>query len=146
MIDAHVVFLKLFLIQFDLFDKQCEWVFRKNEPNNSQGKASLRSLYAYFIDKELADIGATAAKFAKDPKKEFENMWNKMSSAEREGRDDAFEKTKGNDGWCSAKKLKFPRPSVPQGALVYGAYGWKGVRLDAANKNSSIGVPTKITW
>ncbi|TID07094.1 hypothetical protein CH35J_001664 [Colletotrichum higginsianum] len=94
---------------------------------NSQGKASLRSLYAYFIDKELADIGAKTAKFAQDARKEFENKWDRMSSAKIEGRDDAFENSKGHDSWCTAKKLKFPRPSVTQGASVYGAYGWKGV-------------------
>ncbi|KAK6215590.1 hypothetical protein QIS74_08609 [Colletotrichum tabaci] len=131
MINAHVVFLNLLLIQFDLdcyeFDKQYLWVSRRDEPKNSQGKASLRSLYAYFIDKELADIGATAAKFAQGARKEFENKWDRMSSAETEGRDDAFEKSKGYDSGCTAKKLKFPRPSVTQGASVYGAYGWKGV-------------------
>lgn len=125
------------------FDKQYKWGSRTDEPKNSGGTASLRSLWAFFIDQELDQIEDKAATWANDAKKSFDNKWktNTLTKDEKDWREDAF----GITGFATPAKVKFPRPAgLAAGASVYGAYGWNEVTFDAANKNPNIGVPVKI--
>lgn len=124
------------------FDRQYTWGTHAGEPKNSAGTPSLRSLWAFFIDKELNDIEANTAAWAKNAKTKFDKKWKKLSKAEREWREDAF----GTNGFATADKMKFPRPAgLPAGASIYGAYGWNDVTFDASNQNPNIGTPIKIT-
>ncbi|KAI8245040.1 hypothetical protein K4K53_002927 [Colletotrichum sp. SAR 10_77] len=125
------------------FDQQYKWGTRAGEPKNSKGDPSMRSLWAYWIDKELGDIEALAAAWATQSATVFDQKFpkNKRSAAEEKWRNDAF----GTNGFATAAKLKFPRPAgLPAGASIYGAYGWKDVTFDASNQNPNIGVPDKI--
>ncbi|KAI8159249.1 hypothetical protein K4K49_000750 [Colletotrichum sp. SAR 10_70] len=108
------------------FDQQYKWGTRAGEPKNSKGDPSMRSLWAYWIDKELGDIEALAAAWATQSATVFDQKFpkNKRSAAEEKWRNDAF----GTNGFATAAKLKFPRPAgLPAGASIYGAYGWKDV-------------------
>ncbi|KAI1843073.1 hypothetical protein JX266_010762 [Neoarthrinium moseri] len=126
------------------FDKQYKWGSRTDEPKNSAGTASLRSLWAFFIDKELGEIEDKAATWATDAKVNFDKKWDlkTLTKDEKDWRDDAF----GTTGFATPAKMKFPRPAgLPAGASAYGAYGWNDVTFDASNQNPNIGTPTKIT-
>ncbi|KAK1851200.1 hypothetical protein CCHR01_06135 [Colletotrichum chrysophilum] len=125
------------------FDQQYKWGTRAGEPKNSKGDPSMRSLWAYWIDKELGDIEALAAAWATQSATVFDQKFpkNKRSAAEEKWRNDAF----GTNGFATAAKLKFPRPAgLSAGASIYGAYGWKDVTFDASNQNPNIDVPDKI--
>lgn len=125
------------------FDQQYQWGTRAGEPKNSNGNPSMRSLWAYWIDKELGDIEALTAAWATEAANVFDLKYpkNKRSTAEEKWRNDAF----GTNGFATAVKMKFPRPAgLPTGASVYGAYGWKDVTFDASDQNPNIGVPAKI--
>lgn len=125
------------------YKKRRGWGKHKGEPKNSAGTPSLRSLWAYFIDKELEDIEANAKTWAKDSKKAFDEKWDPktLTNAEKKWREDAF----GQNGFATADKLKFPRPAgLPSGASKYGAYGWADVTFDAGNQDPGIGTPTPI--
>ncbi|KAI0429383.1 hypothetical protein F5Y09DRAFT_342700 [Xylaria sp. FL1042] len=124
------------------FDQQYPWGSRADEPKNSAGTASLRSLWAHFIDMELDEIETAAAAWARDAKTGFDKKWPKLSAAEKDWRREAF----GTNGFATSGRMRFPRPAnLPVGASPYGAYGWGDVTLDASDQNPNIGTPVKIT-
>jgi hypothetical protein len=88
------------------FDKQYKWGTDTGEPKNSAGTASLRSLWAYFIDIELKEIEDKAEIWAKDARKNFDNKWKNLTPAEQRWWTAAF----GNNGFATSPKMKFPRP------------------------------------
>ncbi|KAI3325508.1 hypothetical protein HD806DRAFT_490497 [Xylariaceae sp. AK1471] len=126
------------------FDQQYKWGSRADEPTNTAGTPSLRSLWAFLIDLELGEIEAKAEEWATDAKRDFDKEWpmNKLSKDEKKWRDDVF----NVKGFATPQNLKFTRPvGLPIGASVYGAYGWGDVIFDAGNQDPKIGVPIRIT-
>ena len=132
------------------FDQQYKWGSDPGEPKNLPGKTgsvSLRSIYAFFIDKELREIEETAADWAKAAKTGFEAKWEgtgkpPLTKAENDWKKEAF----GTGGYATAAMMKFPRPPTrPAGSGEYGAYGWGDAGHDARDKDPAIGVPTIIT-
>ena len=135
------------------FDQQYKWGTDPGEPKNLAGKTgqvSLRSIYAFFIDKELREIEEKAAVWAKDAAAGFKAKWERpgstpLTQAERDWMTAAF----GPNGYATAAKMKFPRPGGPPGFSTgsgdYGAYGWSHAGNDARGKDPAIGTPTRIT-
>ena len=132
------------------FDQQYVWGSDPGEPKNLAGKTgpvSLRSIYAYFIDKETREIEQAAADWAKAAKTGFEAKWEgkgkpALTQAEAAWKREAF----GAGGYATAAMMKFPRAADrPRDSGEYGAYGWGEVGHDAGDKKTAIGFPTKIT-
>jgi hypothetical protein len=119
----------------------------KNEPKAPAGvKPSLRSLYAFWIDQELASIETRTAAWAADVKKGFDKKWPNLKGAEKKWRDDAFGLNPADKGFIHADKFKLPRPSsqAPPGVSVYGAYAMPGFTADANGVRRDIGKPVII--
>lgn len=82
----------------DTFDKQYKWGSDPGEPKNLPGKTgpvSLRSIYAFLIDKELREIEENAADWANKAVAGFEAKWESrgkppLTKAEEEWKKEAF--------------------------------------------------------
>lgn len=128
------------------FDDKYPWGSRTaDEPAAPPAKkASLRSLYAYWIDQELAGIEKTMVKWADDVQNAFDKKHTNLKGKAEAWRDEAFVRP----GWAKASNLKFPRLSAPElrkGASEYGAYGISDHTRDLNDKNTDIGVPDAIS-
>jgi hypothetical protein len=132
------------------FDLQYDWGSDPDEPQllpGRTGPVSLRSMYAFFIDKELLEIEEAAAEWAKAARKGFEARWEgkgktPLTKAEEEWKEEAF----GLAGYATEAEIKFPRPQGrPAGSGEYGAYGWGHTGHDARDVDPAIGFPTVIT-
>jgi hypothetical protein len=138
---------------FDLvlyeFDQAYTWGDANNnagEPTRTDGAdPSLRSLYAYWIDLQLQEIEARASTYSTEAQTELETNHqfnaaeqNLLSAANRRWFAAAF----GDDGWATVDALTFPRPDVPNGASVYGAWGYPEYTLDASGAQRDIGFPS----
>ncbi|KAK8104458.1 uncharacterized protein PG998_011491 [Apiospora kogelbergensis] len=84
------------------FDEQHRW---GSQPTNSAGKASLRSLWAYFIDKELEEIETKAKTLADSTETKFDKDFpaSSLSPAEKKWYDDAF----GTNGFATSGKMSW---------------------------------------
>ncbi|WYZ36253.1 hypothetical protein EsH8_XII_000003 [Colletotrichum jinshuiense] len=116
------------------FDQQYQWGTRAGEPKNSNGNPSMRSLWAYWIDKELGDIEALTAAWATEAANVFDLKYpkNKRSTAEEKWRNDAF----GTNGFATAVKMNFLARPVSQPATRFMA--------PMARKMSHLMLPTRI--
>lgn len=132
------------------FDQQYPWGTNPGEPKNLPGKTgpvSLRSMYAFFIDKEMREIEQTAATWATAAKTGFEAKWEgrgkpALTPAEAAWKREAF----GAGGYATAAMMKFPRARErPAVSGEYGAYGWGDLGHDAGDRNPNIGAPRIIT-
>lgn len=140
---------------FDLvlneFDQQYTWGDANNnagEPTRTDGaNPSLRSLYAHWIDLQLAEIEGRAATYSTEAKTELEKNhgFNDKDIKSHQLKDRRwFAAAFGNGGWATEDVLKFPRPDVPNGASVYGAWGYPEFTLDGSGAQMDIGFPAAV--
>ena len=127
------------------FDAEYPWGSRAgDEPTAPPGKQpSLRALYAYWIDQELAGIEDNMTTWASDARTKFDAKHPRLSGPAKTWRNEAFIRP----GWAKADKLKFPRLSAPQlrnGASQYGAYGIVDYTKNKDDQVTDIGVPDAI--
>ncbi|PQE17133.1 glycosyl hydrolase family 18 protein [Rutstroemia sp. NJR-2017a BBW] len=130
-----------------VFDEQYPWNQNAydGEPRAPPGQtASLRALYAYFIDNHLAKLEDNQARWAADASRVYQARHPATAEQKKDRAwiDSAF----GPNGWATASKMRFPRQAHAVGGSVYGAYGNAQMTLDGSNQSPrpAIGMPTKI--
>ena len=129
-----------------VFDEEYTWGSRAaDEPKVPGGtRPSLRALYAYWIDQELAGIETKMEKWSTTIEKNFDAAFKNPKGADKGWRDKAFDA----NGFAKADKLKFPRLSAPQprnGASQYGAYGIADYTKNKDDQVTDVGVPDAIS-
>lgn len=140
---------------FDLvlyeFDEAYPWGDANNnarEPKRTDNASpSLRSLYAYWIDLQLAEIEGRAATHSTVAQTELEtnhgfntNQWSSLNLVNQHWFEAAF----GDGGWATVNALKFPRLEVPDGASVYRAWGYPEYTLDNSSAQTDISFPKEL--
>lgn len=112
------------------------------EPTTTGGTASLRALYAFWIDINLGNIETRVKGWAPGAKQYYEGSWySGNTQAEKD-----WVALTWNSGMCSlgASGMRFPRPNT--GPTVYGAYGNAGMTYLPSGATYNIPVnPTRLT-
>lgn len=129
------------------FDQQYPWgvgTYGAGEPTSANGgQGSMRSLYAKFIDEELASIETLAARWATETEFDWSTDYPQagLSSRDLAWYNQAF----GNGGWATATRLRFPRQAAGAGGSVYGAYANPAMTLyGTSTAPVAIGAPVAI--
>ena len=121
------------------FDSQYAWGSRTDEPITSSGTASLRALYARFIDEYLATIEAKAATWSSLAERYYKQETPTMSSQEAAWYRAAF----GANGFATSSKMRFPRPAG-SGPSPYGAYANQQLTLNGGGSVVNLGNPSSV--
>jgi chitinase len=127
-----------------VFDNEYQWGHgRPGEPVNTQpgGTASMRSLYAYWIDLELRSIETMTTQWSRDAQTEYGNTW--LTNDQQSGKN-WFTATWAPGGMATAAQMMFPRPPTGDVNNKYGAYGYTPMTLDRNSNQVDIGSPTRI--
>lgn len=123
-----------------VFDQQYPWGTMQGEPVSSAGQASLRALYAYWIDRHLAGIEAKMTSWTAAAQSDFVKYYPPASQADTNWVTNAF----GPGGFVTAGQMRFPRPGGA-GNSPYGAYGNAQMTKDGGGTIvNNIGQPAVI--